>query len=459
MKIWDAHTGALQRTFTGHTAPVHSVTFSAGDRSLLASAGEDKTIIVWNRATGKAVVAMRGHIDRIGDVKFSRDGSRLASASDDNTIKIWDVATGRELRTLKGHSGEVRRLAFSSDGGLLASASSDQTIKVWDARPIDQLTADQREARALVEFLASKPLMATDVVAEINVWTSIPDRVRQLAAEMAKKLPPSTQASSFENASWDVVVQPFLSPTHYRWAKLQAETAFELNGDGPQLSRTLGAAQYRCGKYEDATATLRRVIEHAARPIDLAFLAMSYRHLANEEGAAESLSRLYEMAETGQWSERECNPRVLAEARSVVEGKAIPIESTWLRKPTNLLDRIQDAEVLVLDEENSGVLSGKCHWKGQKQVIRFVAKKTGKMEARFRPSSTLQVYVWLYAKQDQNKDGLPDRVDGHQPSGKGQEGHVNYDVQAGETYYVEVVSMADPGWGTYELTVGQPPDD
>ncbi len=65
-------------------------------------------------------------------VAFSPDGKRLVSGSGDKTIKLWDTATGKELLTLKGHSSTVFSVAFSPDGKRLASGSMDETIKVWD---------------------------------------------------------------------------------------------------------------------------------------------------------------------------------------------------------------------------------------------------------------------------------------------------------------------------------------
>ena len=49
-------------------------------------------------------------------VAFSPDGRRLASASEDRTVRVWDAATGQETLTLKGHTDFVTGVAFSPDG-------------------------------------------------------------------------------------------------------------------------------------------------------------------------------------------------------------------------------------------------------------------------------------------------------------------------------------------------------
>ena len=64
---------------------------------------------------------------------FSPDGRRIVSGSHDKTVKVWDTATGQETMTLKGHAAGVSSAAFSPDGRRIVSASWDKTLKVWDA--------------------------------------------------------------------------------------------------------------------------------------------------------------------------------------------------------------------------------------------------------------------------------------------------------------------------------------
>ena len=137
VKLWDAATGKEIFTLNGHSSVVYSVAFSP-DGKTIASASLDNTVKLWDAATGKEIstlpserYANNGHSSGVISVAFSPDGKTIASASRDNTVKLWDAATGKSISSLNGHSDSVNSVAFSPDGKTIASASLDNTVKLW----------------------------------------------------------------------------------------------------------------------------------------------------------------------------------------------------------------------------------------------------------------------------------------------------------------------------------------
>jgi WD40 repeat protein len=104
------------------------------DGTRLAGAGVDGTVRIWDAASGRLLQTHSGHSGTVVSVAWSPDGTRLASGGWDRTVRIWDATSGRPLGAppLKVHTRAVSSVAWSPDGTRLASASTDHTVRLWD---------------------------------------------------------------------------------------------------------------------------------------------------------------------------------------------------------------------------------------------------------------------------------------------------------------------------------------
>jgi WD40 repeat protein len=125
----------------GQDGALDCVAFSR-DGTLIATAFVDQTVLmartkrllrVRKADTGEVIQTLSGHNNGISSLSFSPDGSQLASGSQDRTVKVWDIASGSELLSFAVGQGFPHQVIFSPDGKLLATCNG-LGVKVWNAK-------------------------------------------------------------------------------------------------------------------------------------------------------------------------------------------------------------------------------------------------------------------------------------------------------------------------------------
>jgi WD40 repeat protein/predicted Ser/Thr protein kinase len=142
--IWDTATGKLAREWPTKN-PVWSLNFSPDGRELL-SAGWSSEVSVWRLDDRSSRQIISGDQFHVWSAVFSEDGATIATTSSDQTVRLWDAATLSPKSILHGHSSEVWCAAFSPKGKLLATGGKDQNVMLWSlaaAHPQNELPHDK----------------------------------------------------------------------------------------------------------------------------------------------------------------------------------------------------------------------------------------------------------------------------------------------------------------------------
>jgi WD40 repeat protein len=112
-----------------HTDQVNAVAFSP-DGALLASAGSDKYVKVFDVATGEKRLQLEGHTEHALSVSWRAGGSLLASAGGDGTIRIWNAETGDRVRTIEGYTKHVTAVRYVGQSQFIVSTSGERIVRM-----------------------------------------------------------------------------------------------------------------------------------------------------------------------------------------------------------------------------------------------------------------------------------------------------------------------------------------
>ena len=169
-----------EHTLFRHGSSVQTVAYSPVNPSVVASAGDNGDIKLWNLQDG-ILVTLGRHDDTVNSIAFSPDGRLLASGGDDYVLKLWNVNRKHHIAT-RDHTtdrtrSQVKAVSFSPDGSMIATGG--RHAKLWDARTYNEIvTLRHTDWVWAVAFSSDSQLLATgDNSGQVNIWNPQSQRV------------------------------------------------------------------------------------------------------------------------------------------------------------------------------------------------------------------------------------------------------------------------------------------
>jgi WD40 repeat protein len=145
IRIWDVTQRRWIRETRAHALRIRAIQFAQDDQQLI-SGGEDRSVRVWNWNTDDQAYALPMQPAKV--LAMTACGPQLvATAGSDNIIRLWDLATRQELQQLTGHTGSVSALAFQD--GYLVSGGFDTFLRIWQVpeHTAEGVRSAQRDSR------------------------------------------------------------------------------------------------------------------------------------------------------------------------------------------------------------------------------------------------------------------------------------------------------------------------
>jgi WD40 repeat protein len=132
--LWDVATRKVAAELTEQALGVSSLGFTADGKTLVS--GLHDRVSLWDVGARKLRRTIVSQQKDVSGAAITPDGKLVATGSKDKTVVLWDAATGKSLATLEGHAGVVVSVSFSADGRLLLAFTRGlKGARLWELTP------------------------------------------------------------------------------------------------------------------------------------------------------------------------------------------------------------------------------------------------------------------------------------------------------------------------------------
>ena len=151
IKVWDLASGQLRLTLTGHIEQVTGLAVS--DRHpYMFSCGLDKQVKCWDLEYNKVIRHYHGHLSGVYALALHPELDVLMTGGRDSACRVWDMRTKVQAMCLSGHDNTVGCIVSQRTNPQVMTGSYDSTVKLWDlaaGKCATTLTHHKKGVRAL----------------------------------------------------------------------------------------------------------------------------------------------------------------------------------------------------------------------------------------------------------------------------------------------------------------------
>ena len=170
VRVFETLSGKLKYEQKKHTDWIYCVRFSP-DGLLLATADRSSGLVVWETQTGRLFLDLPGHKGEIRTIAWRPDSQALISGSFDGTLKLWDMNEGKLIKSWDAHGGGVGAVAVCNDGTMV-STGRDNKVKVWDAagNAAGEMPALAEAGHEIAITVDGKQIAVGDWLGNVRLW-------------------------------------------------------------------------------------------------------------------------------------------------------------------------------------------------------------------------------------------------------------------------------------------------